>query len=329
MSSLAPQLQSFFLDRLLRQRGVSPHTIEAYRDTFRVLFSFTQQRLGKAPSDLLLDDLNASLIGAFLDHLEKNRTNSVRTRNVRLAAIHSFFRYLALREPAYAALIQQVLAIPHKRFERRLVNFLDRTEIEALLAAPDRKNWLGRRDHALLLVAIQTGLRVSELVRLRVEDLVLETPSYLRCIGKGRKERCVPLTRPVTTSLLAWLKEQRLEPTGPVFPSRGGASLSRDAVERLVAKHAANARRRCPSLGAKHVSPHVLRHTAAVQLLQAGVDRSVIALWLGHEQVETTQIYLDADLAIKEQAIARTAALPAHKARYRPSDELLAFLQAL
>ncbi len=325
MTMLAPLLEAFFTDRLVRQRRSSPHTIAAYRDTFRLLLSFAQSRLHKAPSALLLADLDAAFIGEFLDHLETTRRNGARTRNTRLAAIHSFLRYVATREPAHGALIQRVLAIPQKRFERNVVRFLARCDAEALIAAPATDTWLGRRDHALIVLAIQTGLRVSELTGLRCEDVVLGHGPHVRCHGKGRKERATPLTQPTATVLRAWLRERKSAPHDPLFPSVRGGTLSRDAVERLVAKHAA----RCPSLRGRHVSPHVLRHTTAVDLLQAGVDRSVIALWLGHEQVETTQIYLDADLAMKERALARTATLPVHAARYRPTDELLAFLQGL
>lgn len=329
MTTLAPLLEAYFTDRLLRQRHASPHTIAAYRDTFRLLLGFAQAQLGKPPSTLLLGDLDAAFVADFLEHLETTRGNGARTRNARLAAIHSFFRYTALREPAHGALIQRVLAIPQKRFERNLVRFLTRIEAEALLGAVDTTTWLGRRDHALLTLAIQTGLRVSELTGLRCGDVVLGHGAHVRCRGKGRKERATPLTKPTATVLRAWLQEWQGRPADPLFPSIRGGALSRDAVERLVGKYTAAAAKSCASFHRKHVSPHVLRHTAAVDLLQAGVDRSVIALWLGHEQVETTQIYLDADLAMKERALARTAPLPAHAARYRPPDELLAFLQRL
>lgn len=329
MTPLAPLLEAFFTDRLQRQRQASPHTIAAYRDSFRLFLRFAQKKLGKAPSHLLLDDLDAPLIGAFLEALEKERKCSVRTRNARLAAIHSFFRYSALQEPAHAARIQQILAIPHKRFDRALISFLTHTEVEALLAAPDRSTWFGRRDHALLLVAAQTGLRVSELTGLHIEDVVLGTGPHVRCRGKGRKDRCTPLTRQAATVLRAWVQERRADPAAPVFANRHGGRLSRDAVERLIDRHAATAARACPSLASKHVSPHVLRHSNAVHLMQAGVDRSVIALWLGHESIETTQMYLDADLAIKERALARVAPLPAGVRRFRPGDHLLAFLDGL
>jgi len=253
----------------------------------------------------------------------------VRTRNTRLAAVHSFFHYAALRHPEHAAVIQRVLALPHKRHEKAVVSFLTRSEIEALLAAPDRTTWIGRRDHALLLVAIQTGLRVSELTRLTCGDVQLGVGAHLRCQGKGRKDRCTPLTAQTVAVLRVWLAERRGDPTSALFPSRRGSPLSRDAVEGLLAKYTAMAEWRCPTLRRKHVSPHVLRHTSAMQLLQAGVDTSVIALWLGHETAKTTQIYLHADMTMKERALARTAPPGTKTGRYRPSDPLLAFLEAL
>ncbi len=324
MTTLAPLLQSFFTDRLLHQLQASSHTVEAYRDAFRLLLSFAKQRIGKEPSALLLADLDASLIAAFLGWLENERGNSVRTRNARLAAVRSFFRYLATREPAHAGLIQRVLAIPQKRFDRDLVTSLTRPEIESLLAAPDRTTWIGRRDHALLLVAIQTGLRVSEISQLRIGDVVFGAGAHVRCRGKGRKERCTPLRRDAAAALRTWLRERRGEEDDPVFPSLRGGPLGRDGIEKLVDKHSQRA-----SLGHKKVTPHVLRHTAAVELLRGGVDRAIIALWLGHESVETTQMYLDADLTLKERALARTAPVPAATRRYRPSDALLAFLTSL
>jgi site-specific recombinase XerD len=329
MNSLAPLLEAFFTDRLMQQRRASAHTIAAYRDTFRLLLSFVHQRLGKAPSQLDLQDLQAPLIGSFLQHLEQQRGNAVRTRNARLAAIHSFFHYAALREPHHSALIQRVLAIPHKRCDRALVTFLTRAEYKALWAAPDRQTWIGRRDHTLLLLAVQTGLRVSELTQLNGPDLHLGTGAHVRCRGKGRKERCTPLAPETVAGLRQWLREHGGKVDVPLFPSRRGGRLSRDAVERLVRKYAAEAGIRCSSLANKRVSPHVLRHTCAMRLLQAGVDPSVIALWLGHESLETTNIYLHADLSIKARALARTAPSPTETYRYRAPDKLLAFLEGL
>lgn len=329
MTSLAAPLEAFFTDRLQRQRDASPHTVAAYRDTFRLLLRFALERLGKPPSALQLAEIDASLVAAFLDHLEQRRGNRARTRNARLAAIHSFFRFVALEEPAHAGLCQRVLAIPTKRTQRKLVTALDRDEIDAILAAPDRRTWLGRRDHALLFLCIQTGLRVSELVGLRSSDIVLTTGAHVRCRGKGRKDRCTPLTRDAVAILRAWLAERAGEPDAPAFPSRRHTQLSRDAVERLVSKYAAAATVRASTLRRKRVTPHVLRHTTAVTLLRAGNDRAVIALWLGHESIETTQMYLDADLSMKERALARTAPTRAALSRFRPSDRLLAFLNAL
>jgi integrase/recombinase XerD len=322
-------LESFFTKRLMAQRRASPHTIASYRDTFHVLLQFTQRELGKAASQITLEDLNAPMIGAFLDDLEHSRHNSVRSRNLRMTVIRSFFRYAALEAPQHSGLIQRVLAIPHKRQERRLVGFLTRLEIDALLAAPKRNTWLGRRDHALLLMAIQTGLRLSELTGLRQQDIVLGKGAHVHCEGKGRKERCTPLTKSTVTVIAEWIREQGKDSTLILFPNARGGRLSADAVQYLVSKYAAVARLTCSTLGTKRLSPHVLRHTAAMELLQAGVDRAVIALWLGHESVETTQIYLDADLALKERALSKTAPIDVKGVRYRPDDELLAFLKEL
>ncbi len=329
MTSLAPLLEMFFLERLQRQRRASPHTIAAYRDTFRLLLRFAQGRLGKMPSDLLLTDIDAPFVGAFLDHLERDRGNGPRSRNARLAAIRSFFHFVAVREPAHSALIQRVLALPQKRFDRDLVTFLTRHEIEAVLAVPDKTTWLGRRDHAMLLLAVQTGLRVSEFTALRAEDVTLGAGAHVLCRGKGRKERCTPLTSSTATVLRAWLAETQAAGQDLLFPSQRGTQLSRDAVEHLVTRYTLRTAGHCPTLARKRVTPHVLRHSTAIGLLQAGVDRAVIALWLGHESVETTQMYLDADLAMKERALARVAPLHVSHKRFRPGDRLLAFLERL
>lgn len=326
---LAGLLQRFFTDRLIRQQHASPHTIASYRDAFRLLLRFAQERLGKAPATLALDDLDATFVGAFLDYVEQHRRNTPRTRNVRLAAIHAFCRYVAISEPAHLDRCRQILAIPVKRHERRPIAYLTRPEIEALLAAPDVVTWIGRRDRVLLLLAIQTGLRVSELIHLRCGDIVLGTGAHLRCEGKGRKQRCTPLQREMVGLLTAWVRERQAQASDPLFPTARGPALSRDAVERLVARHVTTAQSRCPSLKRKHVSPHVLRHTAAMELLGHGVDRAVIALWLGHESVETTQMYLHADMRLKEQALARTTPADVKPGRYRPPDQLLAFLERL
>lgn len=327
--SFAGLLEAFFMDRLMRQRKASQHTVAAYRDTFCLLLRFAQDHLKKAPAKLTLEYLDAPFIGAFLDHIEKNRGNSARSRNARLAAIHSFFNYAALHAPQHSALIQRVLSIPSKRYDRAEIEFLDSHEIKALLAAPDLSTRAGRRDRTLLLVAVQTGLRVSELVALRCEDVTLGNGAHVRCMGKGRKERCTPLRKDAVSALRSWLREGNCRPSDPLFPSARGGPLGVDGITHLLSKHLAVARKRCVSLEKKRVSPHVLRHSAAMELLQAGVDQSVIALWLGHERLETTQMYLHASLAIKEQALAKTTPSDVPPGRYKPDDKLLAFLKAL
>ena len=338
-SSFPSLLERFFTQRLMAQRQVSPHTIASYRDTFRLLLRFTEKQLHKPPSRLSLSDLQPALIGAFLDELEQARGNSARSRNLRLTAIRSFLRYAAYEEPAQSGLIQRVLAMPSKRQERKLVAFLTRPEthaparsagVDALLAAPDQTTWAGRRDHAFLAVGLQTGLRLSEMTGPQRTDLILETGAHVHCMGKGRKERRTPLTKQVVTILKSWLQEPSPGVGQILFPNTRGGRLSADGVQYLLAKHVTVARQHCPSLSLKNVTPHVLRHTAAMELLQAGVDRSVIALWLGHESIETTQIYLDADLALKERALAKLAQADAKPpGRYRPDDHLLAFLKGL
>lgn len=328
-ATFAVLLESFFTQRLMNQRQASPHTIDSYRDTFRLLLQFTQQRLNKPPSRLAFEEIDAPLIAAFLDDLEKNRGITARSRNLRLTAIRSFFRYAAYEEPSRSAQIQRVLAIPSKRHTRALVHFLDRPEIDALLAAPDQNTWFGRRDHALLLLAVQTGLRLSELTGLQRNDLALDTGAHVRCTGKGRKERCTPLTKTTVAVLKAWLGEPARCNAEMLFPNARGGRLSADGVEDLLDKHVVVARLTCASLRKKRVTPHVLRHTMAMELLQAGVDRAVIALWLGHESVETTQIYLDANLALKEDILAKTTPPEGKPGRYKASDELLAFLNNL
>jgi len=326
---LAALLQAFFTERLLQQRQASPHTVAAYRDSFRLLLRYAEAELGKEPSDLALDDLDVHFISSFLQHIEEQRHNSPRTRNVRLAAVHSFFRYVSFCEPECALLCQQILAIPSKRYDRKQIEYLTRDEIKALVAAPDTNAWIGRRDKALLLIAVQTGLRVSELIGLRQNDIALGTGAHVRCTGKGRKLRATPLRPEAVALMKSWLRELPCDPQMPVFPNRRGEALSRDAVERLVTRHCQTAQRHCPSLRRKRVTPHVLRHAAAMELLRSGIDRSVIALWLGHESVETTQVYLHADMAMKEKALAAVTPIGVKSARFRPSDKLLAFLEAL
>ena len=329
MSALAPALQAYFTDRLVAQRGASPNTIGAYRLTFRLLLQFAATRTGKPPSELDIAQLDAPLIAAFLNHLEKARGNSIPTRNNRLAAIHSLFAYLALHHPEHAASIQRVLAIPHKRTERNLVTYLTKPEVDALLAACDQTSWTGRRDHTIFVLTIQAGLRISELAALTVQDITLSTGANVHCVGKGRKERRTPLVPDTRKVLKAWLKERDGAANDPLFPTTTGNHLSRDAIERRLARHLTIAAETCPSLEAKHVTMHTLRHTAAMRLLMAGNDVTVIALWLGHEQVSTTNIYLHADMTHKQQAIDRAKPLDAKPGRYRPPDTLLKFLEDL
>lgn len=329
MTALAPTLETFFTRRLISEKGASPHTISAYRDTFRLLLAFAQEHTSTPPSKLQIEDLDSTLITAFLDHLERDRGNSPRTRNARLAAIHSMFRHAALAHPEHAALIARVLAVPTKRYDRTIISHLTSQEVDALLAAPDLTRWIGRRDHTLLSVAIQTGLRVTELTALRCQDVHLGTGAHVRTSGKGRKHRATPLTTQTVAVLRSWLHERNGQPEQPLFPTSRGRALSRDAIALLVTNHTATASRHCTTLTTKTVSPHVLRHTAAMNLLHAGVDSTVIALWLGHESVETTQVYLHADMAIKERALARTTPTDSTPGRYQPPDTLLAFLEAL
>lgn len=329
MSALAPTLQKFFSDRLLTQLQVSPATVAAYRNTFRLLLGFIADSKNLAPANLDFTDLDAPTIGAFLTYLETGRGNSIRSRNARLAAIHSLFRFAALQHPEHADLISRVLAIPQKRFERAIVTFLAKEEVEAILTIPDQDTWIGRRDHALLLLAVQTGLRVAELTGLRRNDVVLTTGAHVRCRGKGRKQRSTPLTASTVTTLREWLKANDAPPDSPLFPSRHGTPLSTDAVEWLVKKYATAAASHCPSLATRRITPHVLRHSTAMFLREAGVDISVIALWLGHESIASTQIYMHADLAIKQRALDRTTPPDVAPNRYLPSDSLLAYLDAL
>lgn len=323
-------LEGFFTQRLLQQKQASTHTIASYRDTFRLLFRFTEKRLHKPPSRLTLEEIDAPLVAAFLNDLEKSRSISPRSRNLRLTAIRSFFRYAAYESPAHSAQIQRVLAIPGKRYDRVQVHFLSRAELDALLGAPELETWSGRRDHALLMVAAQTGLRLSELTGLKRQDVMVDTGAHVRCTGKGRKERCTPLTKQTRAVLKNWLNEPQKTHTEMLFPNARGGRLSGDGVRYILAKHIVTASKTCPSLLRKKVTPHVLRHTMAMELLQAGVDRAVIALWLGHESVETTQVYLDANLALKEEILAKVRS-PNGKnpGRYKPPDSILAFLNGL
>ncbi len=327
--SFSALLQRFFTDRLLRQLGASPCTVASYRDSFRLLLRFAADRLGRAPCELRTEELDPTFLCEFLHHLELGRGNCTRTRNNRLAALHAFFRYVALSEPALALHCQRVLAIPAKRYDRGPVEFLTEQESAAIVAAPDTGTWIGRRDRAILLLAIQTGLRNREITSLRRHDVQLDAGAHVRCLGKGRKTRCTPLRRELTALLREWLSERGGDSGDPIFPSSRGGSLSADALQRLVSRHAATARRSCPSLSGKTVTPHTLRHTAAMDLLRRGVDLSVIALWLGHESTQTTQIYLHADMQLKEQALAHATSGGVVPDRYHPSDPLLTFLESI
>lgn len=328
-STFSELLQAFFTQRLMNESNASPSTIANYRDAFRLLIAFAHRTLKRPPTALNMQDLDASFVCRFLDHLERDRGISARSRNVRLAAIHSFFNYVALEEPALGGLAQRVLAIKNKRYTKKPVDFLTRTEAEALLSAPNQETWSGRRDRALVLLTLQTGLRVSEIIGLRCQDVTLDTGAHVRCTGKGRKSRCIPLRKEAVATLRDWLRERNGQPADALFPNARGQPLSRDGVQYLLAKHLASARQQCPSLKNKRVSPHVLRHTTAMDLLQHGVDRSVIALWLGHERMETTQIYLHASLELKEKALAKTKPFLGRPGRYRPPEQLLTFLQSL
>jgi integrase/recombinase XerD len=329
MHVLAVYLQRFFTERLGTQLKASPNTIIGYRDTFRLLLKYAAAQLKKAPTDLKVADVDAELVGAFLGDIESTRGNGARSRNTRLSAIRSFFKYVAVNEPQLLHHCQRVLAMPAKRHEKRIIDYLTREEIEAVIAAPDLSTWHGRRDRALLGLTLQTGLRVSEVISLSCGDIVLGAGAHVRCMGKGRKERATPIRKDSTKVLRDWLAERGAAEVDPLFVSNRDTRLSRDAVERIVRTHVSTAAKTCPSLKKKRVTPHVLRHSAAMQLLQNGVDRTVIALWLGHESVETTQMYIHADIQIKEKAMARTRPVDARPGRYRPNDKLLAYLEGL
>ena len=331
MTALAPTLQAFFVSRLGRQRDASPNTVDSYRHAFRLLLTYTQTQTGKPPSEIDLADLDTVIVSGFLDHLEEERGNSVASRNTRLAAIHSFFRFASYRHPEHADTIQQVLAIPRKKTESTPRCFLTSTEMDALATAPDLSTWCGRRDHALLVVALRTGLRLSELTGLRCRDVELGVAAHLKCLGKGRKRRDTPLDKATVVLLRAWLDERRGEPDDALFPSRRGGRLSPDAVQRLVAKHVTTARANCHSLANKQVSTHNLRHSCAMDLLRNGLDVAVLAIWLGHEKLESVNAYIHADPTLKERAFDRLTPLnPAAKpGRYKPTDKLLAFLEGL
>ncbi len=328
-ATLATLLQAFFLDRLIAQRNASPQTVAAYRDSFRLLLEFAHQHVGKAPERLELNDIDAPLVLAFLDHLERDRHNTIRSRNARFAAIRSFVHFAAFKDPAALPAIQRVLAIPMKRFDKPLLGFLSKGEIQAILDAPPGDRWSGQRDRIMLATLYNTGARVSELTGIRVADVVLDGSACVHLHGKGRKDRSVPLWRTTTTQLRHWLPRIDSRPDRPLFPSAAGGRLTRPAVTarlRLAVKQAAT---QCPSLTKRRVSPHCVRHATAMHMLQAGVDITVIALWLGHENPSTTHLYVEADLAMKERALQAVQSPRIKETRYRPTDRLLAFLQGL
>lgn len=331
MTAAAPTIQAFFLTRLGAELDASPHTVDSYRHAFRLLLTYAKARTGKNPAELDLADLDAGLISGFLDHLESERANSVGSRNTRLAAIHSFFRFASYRHPEHAQTIRQVLDIPQKKAHTQPRSFLTEAEMDAVISAPDRSTWTGRRDHALLVVALRTGMRLSELTGLRCQDVELRTPAHIKCLGKGRKRRDTPIDKATVEILRSWIAERGGQPDEPLFPSRRRGPLSPDAVQRLVAKHIDQARTTCPGLADKRISTHNLRHSLAMDLLVHGLDAAVVALWLGHEKLESVNAYIHADPTLKQRALDRLTPLnpSAEPGRYRPSDDLLAFLERL
>jgi integrase/recombinase XerD len=328
-ATLATLLQAFFLDRLIAQRNASPQTVAAYRDSFRLLLEFAHQHVGKAPERLELNDIDAPLVLAFLDHLERDRHNTIRSRNARFAAIRSFVHFAAFKDPAALPAIQRVLAIPMKRFDKPLLGFLSKGEIQAILDAPPRDRWTGQRDRIMFATLYNTGARVSELTGIRVADVVLDGSACVHLHGKGRKDRSVPLWRTTTTQLRHWLPRINSGPDRPLFPSAAGGRLTRPAVTARLRLAVQRAEAQCPSLTSRRVSPHCVRHSTAMHMLQAGVDITVIALWLGHENPATTHLYVEADLAMKERALQAVQPPRIKQTRYRPTDRLLAFLQGL
>lgn len=322
-------LQDFFRQRLLKERNASLQTVASYRDTFRMFLLFAQADIGKSPGDLSLEDLDMPLVLSFLEHIEKVRGNSARTRNARLAAIRSFVRYVSLREPTWLPNAQRILAIPMKRFDRPLLGFLTREEIEAIIQAPDKSTWNGHRDHVMLTAFYNTGARVSEIIQLNVDDVFLNGRAYLRFQGKGRKERAIPMWKSTASRLREWFSHIDKKSGSPVFPNRKGQRLTRSGVEHRLRVAVQKVMDDCPSLQGKKISPHTLRHTTAMHMLQSGVDITTIALWLGHENPSTTHLYIESDLTMKEQTLKKLQELPSEEVRYKPDDHLLAFLEKL
>ncbi len=330
-TALAPLLEAYFTERLMGQRDASPNTVDSYSTAFKLLLAFAHEQLKKAPAKLLLEELDAPFICRFLDHLESDRGNTPRTRNARLAAIHSFFKYVSFREPRHSGLIQRVLDIPNKRWEKKPVDFLKRHDVDALLQIPDLSTWLGRRDRALIALMVHTGLRVSETIGLCLKDVELSGPAHVHCTGKGRKQRLTPIKPTLAAILRDWVKECNAGQDQPLFPNSRDRSrhLSRDAVEYLLKKHAKVAQEQCPSLAGKRVTPHVLRHSCAMELLRSGVDHTTIALWLGHESPESIQCYIHADIEMKQAVLDKTMPYDLPSGRYRPDDSLMSFLEGL
>jgi site-specific recombinase XerD len=333
-ATLAPSfsklVQSFFAEHLVQQRALSPRTVAAYRDTFRLLLTFAEKTTGKSPTRIRLADINAKLVLAFLAHLEKVRKNAARSRNARLAAIRSFLKYTTHHDVAALETIQQVMAIPMKRFDRPMLGFLSRDEMQAILEAPDTRSWTGQRDRVLFAVLYNTGARVSEIINVCAKDAILDTSPSIHILGKGRKQRTVPLWRSTVTQLRAWKRRLgAISPDAPLFPNRDGVLMTRSNVRQRLEAAIQVAAEKHPQLLKRVISPHTFRHTTAMHLLQSGVDITVIALWLGHESPATTHIYVEADLAMKERALGKLRAPKTKSVRYRPPDQLLQFLQNL
>lgn len=328
--SFAALVQRFFVEHLGQHRAVSPRTIAAYRDTFRLLLTFAEASIGKPPSKVALTDLGPRLLLDFLNHLEKVRGNSVRSRNARLAALRTFLKYAGHHDIDALGIIEQALAIPMKRADRPLIGFLTRSEIQAILNAPDNATWAGQRDRVLFSLMYNTGARVSEIIGIRCCDVALEGQPAVHLHGKGRKERCVPLWRPTAALIRRWRRSLgATAQDGALLPNRAGTKMTRSNVTQRLDLAVVAAGRHLPSLAGRSISPHVIRHTTAMHLLQSGVDITVIALWLGHEDTATTHMYVEADLSMKEQALGKLQPHEARLGRYRPPDHLMRFLEAL
>lgn len=322
-------VQDFFYQHLINQRGASHRTIESYRDTFRLFFGFIAEHNGTQPSKLNINDVEPQLVSAFLQHLETDRGNSVRTRNARLSAIHSFMRYVSFRDPAALAIAKQVLAIPTKRFEKPVLDYLTHDQIAAILTAPDQTTWTGHRDAVMLATLYNTGARVTEIASLQVQDILLDRQTAVHLHGKGRKQRAIPLWKTTAANLRAWLRRAQLGPQSAAFPNQQGNPMTRSGIRQRLDHAVAIAQQQCPSLQNRQISPHTLRHSTAMHLLQSGVDISMIALWLGHATPTTTYQYVAADLDMKEKTLQRVSDPSPRQPRYRPDDQILAFLESL